>query len=160
MVVESGLEERRTPGNTLVVQSSKPYQVTQGCRILSHLRPADRARQHPSRAVVQWYQLTQVTGVCALLAVGPGSKRCRAEVRASLAACNTGANAAESCCTTITPLVVPCASPCYLKHAPAGGGRELPYHLNAAEAHELLAHTGVMSYHPRRCAAGLTMGRR
>jgi EH domain-containing protein 1 len=26
VVVESGLEERRTPGNTLVVQSSKPYQ--------------------------------------------------------------------------------------------------------------------------------------
>ncbi len=70
----------RTPGNTLVVQSSKPYQVT------------------------------QVTGFCALLAVGPGSKRCRAELRASLAACNTAADAAESCCTTITPLVFPCAS--------------------------------------------------
>lgn len=28
VVVESGLEERRTPGNTLVVQPSKPYQVT------------------------------------------------------------------------------------------------------------------------------------
>jgi hypothetical protein len=27
VVVESGLEERRTPGNTLVVQPSKPYQV-------------------------------------------------------------------------------------------------------------------------------------
>ena len=27
VVVESGLDERRTPGNTLVVQPSKPYQV-------------------------------------------------------------------------------------------------------------------------------------
>lgn len=27
VVVEHGLEERRTPGNTLVVQPSKPYQV-------------------------------------------------------------------------------------------------------------------------------------
>lgn len=29
VVVESGLEERRTPGNTLVVQPSKPYQASE-----------------------------------------------------------------------------------------------------------------------------------
>ncbi len=28
VVVEHGLEERRTPGNTLVVQPSKPYQAS------------------------------------------------------------------------------------------------------------------------------------
>lgn len=31
VVVEHGLEDRRTPGNTLVVQPNKPYQVRDFC---------------------------------------------------------------------------------------------------------------------------------
>ena len=34
VVVESGLEERRTPGNTLIVQPDKPYQVASSPRLI------------------------------------------------------------------------------------------------------------------------------
>ncbi len=39
VVVMHGLEERRTPGNTLIVQPDKPYQVPfdLACRMLRHV---------------------------------------------------------------------------------------------------------------------------